>query len=130
MKKFFISGTLAFLFFTTPASSFALTGFQNYTNYNLYANHYNNATAKHAKETNNQYISNIVTKFINTSKATFWASDTNSKKISKTYDQKLNNMTNIYFTSKKNKGSIIRMGMENAEGVSYVAQVSGRVNFR
>lgn len=79
MKKFIITNLLLLTLLSLPSTVSAFTGYRTYTNYNLYSACYNNYTAKHAKETDNQYISNYVKKFTNTNKATFWAADGNSK---------------------------------------------------
>lgn len=130
MKKFIITNLLLLTLLSLPSTVSAFTGYRTYTNYNLYSACYNNYTAKYAKETDNQYISNYVKKFTNTNKATFWAADGNSKKISKTYDQQVYTTQKINLTTKKNRGSNVRLGMENYNQVAYTATVSGEVDFR
>lgn len=129
-KNLIIAGLLAVTVLSTPMAVSAATGFQSYTDYTLYNNCYNNATAKHAKETNDQNIVNKVTEFKNTNKATFWATDGNSNRISKTYNQEVNTTKTIGLTTKKSKGAIVRMGMENYNLVAYTAKVSGKVDFK
>lgn len=60
MKKFIITNLLLLTLLSLPSTVSAFTGYRTYTNYNLYSACYNNYTAKHAKETDNQYISNYV----------------------------------------------------------------------
>lgn len=129
-KNLIIAGLLAVTVLSTPMAVSALIGPQSYTDYTLYNNCYNNATAKHAKETDQQNIVNKVTAFKSTNKATFWATDGSSNRISKTYDQTLNSTKTITFTTKKNKGAIVRMGMENYNLVTHTAKVSGKVDFK
>lgn len=50
--------------------------------------------------------------------------------MKKTYDQTVNQKAKIVLTTSKKKGATVRMGMENAECVGYIAKVSGRVDFR
>lgn len=52
------------------------------------------------------------------------------KKISRTYDQQVYSNQTIKLTTKKNKGSNVRLGMENYNQVAYTATVSGEVDFR
>lgn len=52
------------------------------------------------------------------------------KKISRTYDQQVYTTQTIKLTTKKNKGSNVRLGMENYNQVAYTATVSGEVDFR
>lgn len=130
MKKFIISSLFALTLLSVPSAVSAATGYQTYTDYTLYTACYNNYTAKHKKETSDQYISNKVTKFTNTNKGVFWAADGNSKAISKTYTQEVNSTAKINLTTKKNKGANVRMGMENYNQVAYYGKVSGKVDFR
>lgn len=130
MKKIYITGALALMLLSAPISVYAATGYQTYTDYTLYANCYNNATAKHNKETNDQYMSNKVTSYTNTDKATFWATDGNSSRISKTYNIGVQGSAKMTLTTKKTKGAVVRMGMENYHNVQTYAKASGRVDFR
>lgn len=129
-KSWIIAGLLAVTVLSTPMAVSAAKGYQSYTDYTLYNNCYNNATGKHAKETNDQNMINKVTALKDTNKAIFWATDASSNRISKTYNQEVNSTTTIKLTTKKNKGAVVRMGMENYNLVTHIAKVSGKVDFK
>ena len=126
MKKKLLVGALSTALLLPTAADAA---YKSYVGYVLPALQGNNYTGYHTKETNDDYIVNIVENLEGTSTANFWAEDHNGS-ISSKYNQKVGNATRINFNTNKSAGNQIRMGMENAEFSFSNAFVAGRVDFR
>lgn len=126
LKKKLLVGTLVFGILAPTVASAA---YKSYVGYSLPPMQGNNYTSYHTKETNDDYIHNIVENMSGTSTANFWADD--GKAISKKYNQKVKSSVTINFNTNKDKGNEIRMGMENDTWeLNKYGFVAGRVDFR
>lgn len=100
----------------------------NYTGYVLKRFKGNNYTGIHTKKTSRDYITNRVTAITNAPRGVnFWAVNVNKNAISKKYNQKVGNTTQIKFTkSGYNRAGVqVGMGMENARSSKDYGWVSG-----
>lgn len=126
MKKKIFLVSFIFLLIVPGAVS---ASYISYTGYSLPPLQQNNYTGYHEKQTNNDYIENIVENLSNTDTVNFWA-ENSSGAISKKYNQKIGSYAKINFDVDMIAGQDVRMGMENAHWYwREYAFVAGRVDF-
>ncbi|KML23305.1 MULTISPECIES: hypothetical protein [Priestia] len=127
LKKSLLTGAIALSVIVPTAASAAYTGYVGYT---LPAYSGNNYTSAHTKQTGDDFIKNKLENLSKTSKANFWAANTDKNAISGKYDQKVGSIVQINFSSGKSKGYQARLGMENDDWSKDNAFAAGQVDFR